>query len=488
MNKNTNNNGSRSSRGPNRRSGPNSRKSTDDNRSRSRSGKNPRSTPQDNTTKRRGGKLPQNGWQSRRAAADILMRIVHEGMDMDEALSASKFFDDLEGSDRGFARAIASAALRAFGRIDDALETFIDRPLEKIDPPVLSLLRVGCAQLWVLKAPSYAAVDATVEAARQWRPAARGGGMVNAILRRAVREPTAYDNLPKSHIWPDWLATRFIDTLGEETAQNIASIQLQEPRIDVTVKSDPEKWATKFEGQALPSGSVRLPTGASIVELEGYADGDWWIQDVAATLPAKLFGDVKDLSIGDLCAAPGGKTMQLSSMGANVTAVDLSEQRIEKVRENLERTGLKAKSLVADAREWRPDELFDGILLDAPCSALGTLRRHPEGAWRRNDTGLDRYSKLQLKLVDAAYDMLKSGGTMLYCVCTPMPAEGIEVVKSAIESQNWSIEPIKPEEVPGYEHAIDDIGGLLSLPQFAVENAEDIITSDIFYMARLKKV
>ena len=432
--------------------------------------------------------MPQNGWQSRRAAADILMRIVHEGVDMDEALSASNFFDDLEGPDRGFARAISSAALRAFGRIDDALETFIDRPLEKIDPPVLSLLRIGCAQLWVLNAPSYAAVDATVEAARQWRPAARGGGMVNAILRRAVREPDAYNDLPPSHIWPDWLANRFIDALGEETAQNIARVQLQEPRIDVTVKADPEAWAKKFEGTLLPSGSVRLPNGTNIVELDGYTDGEWWIQDVAATLPAKLFGDVKNLSVGDLCAAPGGKTMQLASMGASVTAIDLSEQRIEKVRENLDRTGLKARSIVADARNWHPDEAFDAILLDAPCSALGTLRRHPEGAWRRNDTGLERYSKLQLNLVDAAYDMLKSGGTMLYCVCTPMPAEGVEVVKSAIESQNWFIDPIKPKEVPGYEHAIDKIGGLLSLPNFAVENAEDIITSDVFYMARLKKV
>lgn len=273
MNDTSSGKGPRSPRGPNRRSGPNSQNSSGE-RTRSRSGKNPRSKPQDNSTKRTGGKLPQNGWQSRRAAADILMRIVHEGADMDEALASSKFFDELEGPDRGFARAIASAALRAFGRIDDALETYLDRPLEKIDPAVLSLLRVGCAQLWVLKAPSYAAVDATVEAARQWKPASRGGGMVNAILRRAGREPEAYESLPASRIWPDWLSERFSSALGEETTQNIAMMQMLEPRIDLTVKSDPEAWAQKLEGTALPSGSVRLPTGASLTELEGYVEGE----------------------------------------------------------------------------------------------------------------------------------------------------------------------------------------------------------------------
>lgn len=489
MNDNTSGKGPRSPRGPNHRSGPKnqSRRSSGES-TRSRSGKNTRSKPQDNSTKRTGGKLPQNGWQSRRAAADIIMRIVHDGADMDEALGASKFFDDLEGPDRGFARAIASAALRAFGRIDDALETYLDRPLEKIDPAVLSLLRVGCAQLWVLKAPSYAAVDATVEAARQWNPASRGGGMVNAILRRAGREPEAFADLPASRIWPDWLSDRFKNALGEETTQNIANMQMLEPRIDLTVKSDPEGWAKKLDGTALPSGSVRLPTGASITELEGYVDGEWWVQDVAATLPAQLFGDVKGQTIGDLCAAPGGKTMQLASKGAKVTAIDLSEQRIERVRENLERTGLKAKTQVTDARHWRPAEPFDAVLLDAPCSALGTLRRHPEGAWRRNDKGLDRYSGLQIKLVQAAHTMIKSGGTMLYCVCTPLPAEGIEVVKEAIASGDWVSKPITPEEVPGYEHAIDAHGGLLSLPNFDVESPEDIVTSDVFYMARLEKV
>ncbi len=491
MSDNNSDKGSRSPRGPNRRSGANAENGANNRASRagkSRSGKNGKSRPQDNTTKRTDGKLPQNGWQSRRAAADIIMRIVYDGADMDEALGASTFFDALEGPDRGFARAIASAALRAFGRIDDALETYLDRPLEKMDPAVLSLLRIGCAQLWVLNAPSYAAVDATVEAARQWKPASRGGGLVNAILRRAGREPEAYLDLPFTRIWPDWLANRFTETLGNETAQNIAQMQLQEPRIDLTVKSDADGWAKKLDAIALPTGSVRLPTGTSLTELEGYVEGEWWVQDVAATLPAQLFGDVSGKTIGDLCSAPGGKTMQLASKGATVTAIDLSEQRIERVRENLERTGLKATTHVVDARHWRPAEPFDAVLLDAPCSALGTLRRHPEGAWRRNDSGLDRYSNLQIKLVKAAHGMLKSGGTMVYCVCTPLPAEGIDVVKTAVESGEWISKPITPEEVPGYEHAIDEHGGLLSMPKFDIENPEDLISSDIFYMARLEKV
>ena len=446
-----------------------------------------------NGPKRRNSGKPKHrlspGWSSRLAAAQIVLKIMQEGLDMDEALADSEAFDALEGADRGFARAIASSTLRTIGRIDGALAGFLDRPISKIDPPVLALLRIGAGQLWVMDAPAYAVVSATVDAARQWKPASRGGGLVNAILRRADRERDAFTALPTSRIWPDWLADRLSAVLGPEGVESLAQLQSEDPNTDITVKSNAADWAEKMSAELLANESIRLPTGTSITDLEGYVEGEWWVQDAGAALPARLLdkasGGLKGKRVADLCAAPGGKTMQLCAIGADVTALDTSPGRLAIVEENLGRTQMTAKLISADAIEWRPETPFDAILLDAPCSALGTLRRHPEGAWRRTAKGLSRYPAIQTKLLEAAADMVNPGGVVVYCVCTPLPEEGVDVITAALETDDWSALPINADEVPGFEHALTPEGWLLTAPP--ADRQSPHIVSDLFFIARLKR-
>lgn len=414
-------------------------------------------------------------------------------------MSRSDTYSRLEGSDRGFARAIASAALRGQGRIDWALGGMLDRPVEQIEPAVMALLRAGCAQLWMLGAPDYAAVSATVEAARAWQLARRGGGLVNAVLRRAAREPEAFEAAPLTSIWPDWLAARLKAALGAGRADAMAALQLEEPPLDLSFRKQgsAESFADRMGAELLPSGSVRLPAGAPIRELPGYDAGDWWVQDVAATLAARVIGDVREKTVADLCAAPGGKALQLAAAGARVTAIDISGQRLRQLRENIGRTGLAMEVVEADAVAWRPAEPLDAILLDAPCSALGVLRRHPEGAWRRDPKDLARFPAIQSRLLDAAREMIRPGGILVYCVCTPALEEGKDVVEAAIATGAWRRVPILEAEAPGFVHALTPEGDLLTAPPAAevrgspdtdgAEAGSEITLSDVFFVARLER-
>ena len=282
------------------------------------------------------------GWRSRLAAAELVWGAASQGVDLETAMSASKAFRDLEGADRGFARAMASAALRAMGRIDWALGGMVDRPLAEIEPPVLALLRVGAAQVWVLKVADHAAVAATVEAALHWEGARRGAGLINAVLRRATREASAFETAPVEAVWPDWLAAKLKAALGPEQARTLARLQLDDPSVDLSVRNPAEAsaWAEKLEGVLLPNGSIRLSASAGLASLPGYQEGAWWVQDVAASLAAPLLGDVSGLAVADLCAAPGATAMQLAARGARLSAVEISGQRIVRLRENIARTGL----------------------------------------------------------------------------------------------------------------------------------------------------
>lgn len=436
------------------------------------------------------------GAASRLAAADVLHLTLDGGMDLDGALESSAVFKQLEGSDRAFARAIAGAALRGLGRIDYALGGLVDRPLDQIEPPVRALLRVGCAQLWMLGVADHAAVSTTVDAARLWREARRGGGLINAVLRRASRENAAFDTAPATSVWPDWLSAKLKAGLGAEAADRMARLQLDEPPTDLTLKpgEDAQAWADRLGGEELASGSVRLPAGVRLAELPGYAEGQWWVQDAAASLAARLVGDVAGKEVADLCAAPGGKAMQLAAAGARLTAVEISRQRMERLRENVARLKLEMTIVEADARDWRPDAPLDAILLDAPCSALGVMRRHPEGAWRRDPKDLERFPKIQRALVDAAWEMLKPGGRLVYCVCTPSPEEGREVVDAAVASGRWRRQVLTPMDVPGFVHALTDDGDAMTVPakrdseSAAVsENVTEPVESDVFYIARLER-
>lgn len=420
-----------------------------------------------------------SGSAVRRAAADLLTLTIDSRRTLDDAMDTSQVFNSLEGPDRGFARAIASTALRHLGHVDLALTPLLSRPLPAVTAPIRALLRTGVTQLWLMDTPPHAAVGETVEAAKAWPEARSGGAFLNAVLRRADRERPDFSAMPIQAIWPAWLQAAFTDALGTEAADALARAQLAEPVLYLTPKSDAASVAAETGGKIGPGGAVRAP-GGSIEDMDGFAAGDWWVQDVAAMIPARLLNPQAGETLIDLCAAPGGKTLQLAASGAHVTAVDRSAARLRLLQENLGRTGLSATVVVANADEWRPQAPVAKILLDAPCSALGTLRRHPEGAWIKRDADVARFPAAQARLLESALDMLQPGGMLVYCVCTPLPAEGVEIIDAAIARNIARRVPVLPQDVPGFEHAITEKGDLLTLPGEKDDN-------DTFFISRLKK-
>ncbi len=430
------------------------------------------------------------------AAATLLHSVMASGADLEGALNNNEAYDRLEGPDRGLARAIASTALRCLGRIDGGLAQLIDRPLDQIEPPVLAVLRAGATQLWMQETAPYAAVSATVEAARKWRLASRGGKLINAVLRRASERPEVFNDLDATTIWPDWLAAKYRAALGTDRAEALARLQMQEPSVDLTLKPglDATAFAETVGGELLSNGSVRLQSGRALTELPGFAEGDWWVQDAGATVAARILGDVSGKHVVDICAAPGGKAMQLAAAGAKTIAVDISRQRLDVLRANVERTRLGMEIIEADARTWRPGAPVDAVLLDAPCSAMGVLRRHPEAAWRRDPASLAKYARTQLALIDAAYDMLQPGGVMVYCVCTPFPEEGRELIAGVLSTGRWSRRALQVGELPGFVNALTSDGDALTAPinrdnngAEASQIAADTSETDVFYVARLER-
>lgn len=420
------------------------------------------------------------GAQTRRAAAELLMLTLDSRRTLDEAMTKSETFNMLEGPDRGFARVIASATLRELGLIDSALAPLLSRPLEATSPAIRALLRVGAVQLWRLETPEHAAVSETVEAAKGWPDARSGGGFLNAVLRRAAADKPDLGEYSPTRTWPDWLARQFEADLGQTAAEYLARHQLAEAPVFLTAKTDAVAIANATGGTLTASGSVIAPQTA-IEDLSGYTDGHWWVQDAAAALPARLLNPQAEDTIIDLCAAPGGKTLQLAASGASVTAVDRSKPRLERLHENLERTGLTAKVIAADADTWRPEAPARKLLLDAPCSALGTLRRHPEGAWIKREVEIARFPAAQARLLRAAAEMVMPGGTVIYCVCTPLKSEGTDIVDGVIAEGLFARAAIAPEDVPGFAHCLTEAGDLLTLP--AAEAGHDA-----FYIARLTRL
>lgn len=360
---------------------------------------------------------------ARAAAAALLFGVTDRGRTLDEGLSASKLFNALEGRDRAFARAIASAALRRLGGIDQILDGFLQKPIAEMEPNARAILRTGAAQLLAMGAPAHAAVSETVTLAKAQAPAF--SGMINAVLRKVSQSPSALDTLPPGADLPDWLFTRWRAAYGGQ-ADAIALALKGEAQLDLSVKQDPDYWAAQLGGVALEGITVRLPIegSPSVSELAGFADGAWWVQDAAAARVTALAGAVAGLDVLDMCAAPGGKTMQLAAAGAQVVALDSDEARMARVRENLARTHLSAETIVTDARAFDRARLFDLVLLDAPCTATGTLRRHPEVAWLRAPRDITALTQLQAQLLNAAWTHVKPGGRLIYAVCSLEPEEG----------------------------------------------------------------
>jgi 16S rRNA (cytosine967-C5)-methyltransferase len=341
--------------------------------------------------------------------------------------------------------------------------------------------------------PDHAAVDLSVRLVQSDRRAAKYAGLVNAVLRRCAREGQPLIDEVKSETLdvPPWLLTRWIAQYGESVARDIAAAIGHEPSLDITVKCDAAQWAARLHGETLPTGTVRTLLQGSVTMLPGFTEGQWWVQDAAAALPARLFGDVAGKTIADLCAAPGGKTAQLIQAGARVTAVDRSPNRMARLRDNLARLALEAESVVTDGAEWQGGNHsagFDGILVDAPCSSTGTIRRHPDVAWLRQEADLGPLMALQKRLLQQAVALLKPGGTLVYCTCSLEAEEGEQAI-SALLATDSAVRraPIDAGEVAGLNEIVTAEGDLRTLPCHLPHADPRLSGLDGFYAARLVK-
>src|SRR5262249_53430902 len=330
---------------------------------------------------------------------DILDGVLRRRRPLDEQLddrAAQADFAALAHRDRALVRVLATVVLRRLGTLRHLLGHWLKLPADA--PRVETALLLGAAQILWLEVPDHAAVDLAVRLVQADRRAARYAGLVNAVLRRVAREGAqflaAVDTLALDT--PEWLMARWVKTYGAETARAIAVANGQEPALDVTVKNDPEHWARALGGRVLLTGSVRAIVHGPISQLPGYDEGAWWVQDAAAALPAKLFADVRGRGVADLCAAPGGKTAQLAAAGGR--AVDRAQARLERLRGNLERLHLTVETVAADVMQWRAGP-FDAVLLDAPCSSTGTIRRHPDIPWLKRAPDVAALAALQRRLV-----------------------------------------------------------------------------------------
>lgn len=418
---------------------------------------------------------------ARFAAVCLVSHVVDQRWTLEEAMRKEQAFVRLDGRDRGFAAHLTLATLRALGLVDAVLATKLAKPLPDSAHFAKALLRVGAAQLLEGLAPPHAAVGRSVDLAK-FEATGRGfAGLINAVLRRIATEPLArpHDRERVPVLW--W--NRWRAAYGADAADAIAETLARQPALDLTTKVDPEGIAEAVGGIVLPTGSIRLKeTPSDVTTLPLWNDGNYWVQDAAAALPARLLAVKPGEKVLDMCAAPGGKTMQLASTGADVTALDLDAARINRVAENLARTHLTARLQVADARTVSAEPFFDAILLDAPCSATGTLRRNPEALWIKTPTDVARFALVQIELVKAAAAALKSGGRLVYAVCSLEPEEADPAVTAALEA-GLILAPISSDEVPELGLAVTPNGYLRLLPHYWGERGG----MDGFFIARFVK-
>ena len=432
------------------------------------------------------------GLTARRIAADILDGVLRRKIALDEQLSGKTSHPGLASlseRDRALMRRLVATALRRLGTLRRLLGGYLDKGFPADAPRTETILLIGAVQILWLDVPDHAAVDLSVRLAQADRRASRYAGLVNAVLRRVAQNRDALSRTDATRDTPPWLLARWKKAYGADTARAIAQANGHEPALDLTVKNNPETWAERLHGRVLPTGGVRTLAQGAISLLPGFNEGAWWVQDAAASLPARLLGDVRGLHVADLCAAPGGKTAQLAYAGAGVAAVDRSPARLNRLRDNLERLALQADCIAADVLEWQPDSApFDAVLLDAPCSSTGTIRRHPDVPWLKGEADIATLAALQPKLLDRALTLLKPGGIMVYCVCSLEPEEGVEQI-AALLARDMSVarKPVTAEEVGGQADFITPDGDLRTLPLHLPDPDPRWGGLDGFYAARLVK-
>ncbi len=430
------------------------------------------------------------GLPARIAAAAILADVLQGGHRLDACFSAHAVPSRLNGLDPrdvALTRSIVTVALRRLGVLRYALTELLDKGLPRQAGRLEQTLIVAAAQLLFLETTAdHAAVDLAVRAARLDPKSAGFAGLTNGLLRNLLRRREEFLDVAAQgeHDAPPWLAQRWRQRYGAETAQAIIVAQMREPPLDLTVKSDPLLWAERLDGVVLPTGSVRLRSRAAIVDLPGYAEGAWWVQDAAAALPARLLDAQPGERVLDMCAAPGGKTAQLAQAGAEVIALDRSAERLKLLAANLERLQLRADIAVGDAVGYQAQP-FDAILLDAPCSATGTIRRHPDVAWTKKPGDIETLATLQSRMLSHAAKLTRPGGRIVYCTCSLEPEEGeTQIAHFLRRNPDFRRKPLTPADGAPAEFICAE-GDLRTLPSLWPDADPRLSGVDGFFAARL---
>ena len=415
--------------------------------------------------------IERPGLAARQAAARLLGAVVDTRTSLDGLTDNEHGHPQylaLDPRDRALVRAILMTALRYRRTIQAMIDRRLERPLPGNALSLGHVLHVGAAQILFLDVPDSAAVDLAVSQAQADPRTRRFSGLVNAILRSIARGgPRALEAaLHQTAEAPDWFAERLTADYGEELTHRILAMHRLEAPVDVTVKQDAAAWAERLGGTLLPTGSVRLATlDGPITGLPGFDDGAWWVQDAAAALPARMMGDIAGKKVADLCAAPGGKTAQLALAGAKVTALDLSANRLKRLQGNLARLGFEAETVAADLRKYESSELFDAVLLDAPCSSTGTVRRHPDIPWTKSPEEIAKLAGLQFELLGHAVRLVRPGGTIVFSNCSLDKAEGEHMVSRFLgERSDVACAPLLPGEAEGLEGFVTEEGWLRTTP------------------------
>ncbi len=431
------------------------------------------------------------GLDARDTALRLLGNVLQRKQTLDQALDRDQSFANLPARDKAFCRMLTATTLRRMGQVDDLIARAETRTTTK--PPILQdILRIGVVQILFMDVPDHAAVDTAVRLTEKHR-LGRQKAFVNGLLRTMTRN---------GHDWmltqdearlntPDWLLKTWINDYGLRFAAEIARANLVEAPLDITIKDTAERlyWEGALKASPIGAASLRRMEGGAVTDMTGFDDGGWWVQDAAAALPATLLTDnLRGKHVLDLCAAPGGKTMQLAAMGAHVTALDRSAKRLKRLEDNLLRTKLSENVTitVADGAQWRPpkDNAPDYILLDAPCSATGTIRRHPDMPHLKSPDDIARLNSIQNRILDNAFDMLARGGTLIYCTCSLQKSEGEAQITRLLSNRPDAYKKaISAMEIGGITEAITDDGDVRLLPFHQVARGG----MDGFFVARIKK-
>ncbi|MFN7050780.1 MAG: RsmB/NOP family class I SAM-dependent RNA methyltransferase [Gemmobacter sp.] len=408
---------------------------------------------------------------ARMAAVRMLDAVLEEGLLLSQA---DTVLEDLPPADRARAQRLAAEVLRHIEQCDRVLKPF----LRKAPPPmVLNILRLATVEL-VQGAAAHGVVNEAVSLVRNDRRHGALSGLVNAVLRKIAAIEAPFAKLPPQRL-PYWLRKPLVDSWGREAVSAMEAVQAKPAPVDITLKPGA---AALPDAVALPSGSLRLPAGVQVSALPGYAEGDWWVQDAAAALAVPLLAPRPGERVLDLCAAPGGKTLQLAAAGAQVTALDISGPRLARLQDNLARTGLQAQVVAADALHWQPEAPFDAILLDAPCSATGTIRRHPDLPFVKDGSELAELIPLQAALLDRALGWLAPGGRLVFCTCSLLPEEGEEQLAAAL-ARHPGVK-VEPAALPGGEPGwLTPEGALRLRPDYWAAQGG----MDGFFMVRLTR-